>query len=88
MRSRVLGSREAIEVSSGFLESKEEALWAKEILLSDQVYLLTTDSRIPYLITTKSYQPYQDKNFKYFLRFTAELAYNNTKHSRLYSIFP
>ena len=83
MRSRVLGSTEQLEVSSGYLDSKEEALWAKEILLSEQVFLLTVDERIPYLITTKSYSPYQDKNFRWFLRFSAMLGYNNTKHAGL-----
>jgi len=82
VRNRVLGTTDTLDVSTGFLSSKEEALWAKEILLSDRVYLLTVDERIPYLITTKTYQPYQDKNFKWFLRFSAVLAYNNTKYSR------
>jgi len=79
-RARVLGSTETLEISSGYLDTKDHALWAKEILLSDRVFLLSVDSRIPYLITTKNYTPYQDKNFKYFLRFQAQLAYNNTKH--------
>jgi hypothetical protein len=83
MQSRVLGSTESIDISTGYLDSKSEALWAKEILLSEQVYLLTVDSRIPYNITTKSYTPYQDKNFRWFLRFSAMLAYNNTKHAGL-----
>ena len=82
VRNRVLGMTATLEVSTGYLASKEEALWAKEILLSNRVYLLTVDQRIPYMIPTKSYQPYQDKNFKWFLRFSAVLAYNNTKYSR------
>jgi hypothetical protein len=82
VRNRVLGMTDTLEVSTGYLASKEEALWAKEILLSNRVYLLTVDQRIPYMIPTKSYQPYQDKNFKWFLRFSAVLAYNNTKYSR------
>jgi hypothetical protein len=83
MRTRVLGSSETMDLSSGYLDSKEQALWAKEILLSDKVYLLTVDQRIPYLITTKSYSPYEDKNFRWFLRFSATLAYNNTKHAAI-----
>jgi hypothetical protein len=83
IQSRVLGSMETLDVSTGYLDSKTEALWAKEILLSERVFLLTADSRIPYRITTKSYTPYQDKNFRWFLRFQAMLAYNNTKHASL-----
>lgn len=81
IQSRVLGSMETLDVSTGYLDSKAEALWAKEILLSEKVFLLTTDDRIPYRITTRSYTPYQDKNFRWFLRFQAMLAYNNTKHA-------
>jgi len=83
VKNRVLGMTDTLDLSTGFLDSKEEALWAKEILLSDRVYLLTVDQRIPYMITTKSYTPYQDKNFKYFLRFSAVLAYNNTKFASI-----
>jgi hypothetical protein len=83
IQSRVLGSMETLDVSTGYLDSKTEALWAKEILLSERVFLLTLDSRIPYRITTRSYTPYQDKNFRWFLRFQAMLAYNNTKHASL-----
>lgn len=82
IQSRVLGSSEQMSVSSGFLDSKDEALWAKELLLSEKVFLLTADERIPYRITTKNYRPFQDKDFKWFLRFEAVLAYNNTKFSR------
>jgi hypothetical protein len=83
IQSRVLGSMETLDVSTGYLDSKTEALWAKEILLSERVFLLTADSRIPYRITTRAYTPYQDKNFRWFLRFQAMLAYNNTKHASL-----
>jgi hypothetical protein len=83
IQSRVLGSMETLDVSTGYLDSKTEALWAKEILLSERVFLLTLDSRIPYRITTRAYTPYQDKNFRWFLRFQAMLAYNNTKHASL-----
>jgi hypothetical protein len=83
IQSRVLGSMETLDVSTGYLDSKTEALWAKEILLSERVFLLTLDSRIPYRITTRAYTPYQDKNFRWFLRFQAILAYNNTKHASL-----
>lgn len=83
IQSRTLGSTETLDVSTGYLDSKTEAVWAKEILLSDKVFLLTADSRIPYRITTRNYTPYQDKNFRYFLRFQAVLAYNNTKHAYL-----
>lgn len=83
IQSRVLGSMQTLDVSTGYLDSKTEALWAKEILLSERVFLLTADTRIPYRITTRAYVPYQDKNFRWFLRFQAMLAYNNTKHANL-----
>lgn len=83
LQSRVLGSVETLRVSSGFLDSKDEALWAKEILLSEKVFLITADQRIPYRITTKNYQPFQDKDYKWYLRFDAVLAYNNTKYAAL-----
>lgn len=83
IQSRTLGSMETLEVSTGYLDSKTEALWAKEILLSEKVFLLTADDRIPYRITTRAYSPYQDKNFRWFLRFQAMLAYNNTKHANI-----
>lgn len=81
IRSRIIGSTEEIEVSSGYLDSKEEALWAKEIMLSEKVYLLDASTRIPYVITSNQYRPYLEQDHRYYLRFTAQLAYNNTKHS-------
>ncbi|WP_373399677.1 hypothetical protein V8V91_08470 [Algoriphagus halophilus] len=83
IQSRVLGMTESLEISTGFLDSRLEAHWAKEILLAEKVFLLTVDERIPYRITTNDYNPSQDKNFRWFLRFSATLAYNNTKYSSL-----
>lgn len=83
IRNRVIGSEEAIEVSTGFFGSKEESLWAKEFLLSQKVLQLTTTERIPYNILTNDYRPYQDHDYKWYLRFEAQLAYNNLNHASL-----
>lgn len=82
-RGRIMGSTETVEVSSGYLDSKAEALWAKELILTEKLLLLGLDTRVPYVMTSKQYRPYLDKDHRYFLRFTAELAYDNTKHSGL-----
>lgn len=81
LRQRITGSTEEIEVSSGYFDSKEEAIWGKEIMLTEKLYLLTINTRIPYQITSNQYRVYQDQDHRYFLRFTAQLAYNNTKTS-------
>jgi hypothetical protein len=83
IRNRVLGSTDTLDVSTGFFTSREEAVWAKEILLSPKVFLLTDTQRIPYNILTNEYQPYQDADYNWFLRFEAELAYNNIKHGNI-----
>lgn len=83
IRNRVLGSTDTFEVSTGFFSSQEEAIWAKELLLSPKVFLLTESQRIPYNITTNEYKPYQDAAYNWFLRFDAQLAYNNIKFGNL-----
>src|SRR5690606_5478910 len=83
IRTRVLGSTEELEVSTGFFSSKEEAVWAKELLLSQKVFLLTNSQRIPYNITTSEYKPFEDADYKWYLRFDAQLAYNNLKYGQI-----
>lgn len=83
IRSRVMGSANELECSTGYLDSREEGEWAQEILLSDKVFLLENGLRIPYVITSGEYEMARDQEYKWFLRFTAQLAYNNTRFSRL-----
>lgn len=81
-RSRVIGSTDTLQLSTGYLESQAESLWAKELVISNNVYLLELSRRIPYIITTDSFRIYQDLDYQWYLRFDAQLAYNDIKGGR------
>lgn len=83
LRIRIMGSSSELEVSSGYLSSKEEAEWTKEILLSEKVFLITPEQRTPYLILTDSFQVSRDQEYTWYLRFEARQAYNDTKSGRI-----
>lgn len=83
LRIRIMGSTSEMEVSSGYLSSKEEAQWAKELLLSEKVFLLTPQARIPYVILTESYEISRDQEYNWYLRFEARQAYNDIKTDRI-----
>jgi hypothetical protein len=81
--SDVTGSENVLEVSSGFFDSKQEALWATDLMMTDRLLLLESSQRVPYVVSSNSAVRYQDKNYNYFLRFQARLAYNDVKYGRI-----
>lgn len=83
LQSRVIGSATELEVNTGYFDSKEESLWANEIMLSNKVVLLSSDRRIPYIITSNSRPVYQDKSYNWALKFDARLAFNDTKYANI-----
>lgn len=83
IESNVTGSENELEVSSGFFNSKQEALWATELLMTDRLLLLESTQRVPYVISSDAAVRYVDKNYNYFLRFGARLAYNDVKYGRI-----
>jgi hypothetical protein len=83
LQSRVIGSAGVLSVNTGYFDSKEESLWANEIMLSNKVVLLDGSLRLPYIITTNSRPVYQDKTYNWALNFEARLAFNDTKYATL-----
>lgn len=83
LQSRVIGSASVLSVNTGYFDSKEESLWANEIMLSNKVVLLDGSRRVPYIITSNSRPVYQDKTYNWALNFEARLAFNDTKYATL-----
>lgn len=82
-KSEVIGSQNDIDVSTGYFDSKEESLWATELMLSQKVVLLEPSARVPYIITSNSREKFTDKEYNWSLTFNARLAFNDTKYSRI-----
>lgn len=83
LQSSVIGSATELEVNTGYFDSKEESLWANEIMLSNKVVLLSSNRRIPYIITSNRRPVYQDKSYNWALNFDARLAFNDTKYANI-----
>jgi hypothetical protein len=78
-----ISSEDTFEVSTGFLYSKEQKEYLKELLLSEEAFEIIDNEKVPITILTKKDELFKQSDNLYALRFEYAIAIKNNSYSNI-----